>query len=83
MTFALFRVYAGVVSAGVGSVFGWLLGLWIAAEQFRLGGLFWLLGMLALIAAFGYEGYRGARKLRGAAPERFTWVTQEEFEGTI
>ena len=41
-----------------------------------------IVAMVALIAAFGYQAYRLARKLRGAPPDRFTWVTREEFEGT-
>lgn len=83
MTFALFRIYAAVVSAGVGSVWGWALGIWIATLGIRFGWLIWLAAMGMLIAAFGYEGYRLARKLRGEAPERFAWVSREEFEGSV
>ena len=82
MTFALFRIYASVISAGVGSVWGWSLGLWLASEEgvpHRIP--LWCLGVVLLCAGFGYAGYRWARQLRGSAPTEFGLVTREEFDG--
>ena len=81
-TFSLFRIYATFVSAGVGSVFAWSL-------LFLMGSLGvgikpWIVVpvmSLALIGLFGFVGYRWAKRLRGTPPERFSWVTPEEFEG--
>jgi hypothetical protein len=82
MTFALFRLYATAVSAGVGSVFGWSLGWWMMAKGVPRYGLpLWGLGMTSLILAFGIGAYRGARALRGEPPSSFTWITPEEFIG--
>jgi len=40
-----------------------------------------------LVVAIGWGGarlgYRIARRLRGRAPSRFTWITEDEFNGTI
>ena len=33
MAFALFRLYAAAVSAGIGSVFGWVLGGWMSWKR--------------------------------------------------
>jgi len=82
LTFALFRLYATAVSAGMGSVFGWALGWWMmvkAVPSYRLS--LWGLGMTALIIVFGMAAYKGARALRGEAPTNFTWITPEEFTG--
>lgn len=83
-TFFLFRLYATLVSAGIGSVFGWFLGWCMAASgapvHLRLG--FWVSAMITLIGAFGLGAYKGARGLRGEAPTRFTWISAEEFAGT-
>ena len=74
LTFALFRLYAAAVSGGVGSVFGWCLGWWMMTGG--LNGhvwlLVWMLCMLALITGFSVAAYRGARGLRGQAPDGFT-----------
>ena len=55
LTFVLLRLYAALVSAGIGSVFGWGLGWWMMAQS--LSGqaplLLWGVCMLALIALFG------------------------------
>jgi len=83
LTFALFRLYATAVTAGIGSVFGWCLGWWLLASEVIQHVLPWrLLGMPVLIAAFGYAAYKGARGFRGEAPARFTWISPEEFAGT-
>ena len=76
LTFALFRLYAAVVSAGIGSVFGWCLGWWMMARSVsgHVSLLFWGTAMLALIAGFGVAAYKGARGLRGEAPDRVTWI---------
>jgi hypothetical protein len=81
-TFALFRVYATVVSAGIGSVFGWCLGWWLLWKEVTRYVLpWWLSGMLILIVGFGTAAYKGARGLRGEAPTSFTWISPEEFAG--
>lgn len=41
----------------------------------------WSIAMLTLLAGFGLAGYSGARGLRGKAPERFTWISPDEFAG--
>lgn len=82
-TFALFRIYVTAISAGIGSVFGWALGWWIAAKEHTYLGLWWWpLVTLVLTAGFGTAAYKAARALRGKAPTRFTWITPEEFEGS-
>lgn len=82
-TFVLFRIYAATVCAGIGSVFGWCLGWWIMATNMNgyVSLSLWIPSMLALITAFGFGAYRGARGLRGKAPERFAFVTPAEYEG--
>lgn len=83
LTFALFRLYAAVVSAGIGSVFGWCLGLWMVAKSVsgHVSLLLWGICMLALIVGFGAAAHIGARGLRGGPPERFTWISPDEFAG--
>lgn len=82
-TFALFRIYATVISAGIGSVFGCSLGWWIAAKEHTYFGLWWwALGTIILVAGFGTAAYKTARALRGEPPTRFTWITPEEFAGS-
>jgi hypothetical protein len=72
LTFALFRLYATLVSAGIGSVFGWCFG-WKNVSHHLFS---WsLLGMLVLIVGFGTAAYKGARGLRGEAPMDFTWIS--------
>jgi hypothetical protein len=81
-TLALFRLYAAVVCGGIGSVFGWLLGWWMLADWApRFGLLLWLPAMLVLMVGFGLVAYKHARKLRGAAPTKLTWITGEEYLG--
>jgi hypothetical protein len=81
MTFALFRIYATLVCAGIGSVFGWGLGIAFAVNDVPNGLPLWIATMPILSAGFGFLGYRLAKQLRGKAPDRFTWVTPEEFDG--
>jgi hypothetical protein len=82
LTFALFRLYAAAVSAGIGSVFGWCLGWWIMVRGLGVyGWLLWGVGMLALVAGFAITAYKVARSLRGTAPKNFTWISEEEFAG--
>jgi hypothetical protein len=82
-TFALFRLYAAAVSAGIGSVFGWCLGWWLMARDQNgyVPFVIWGVCMLALVVGFGIAAYKGARGLRGQPPTRFTWITPAEFEG--
>jgi hypothetical protein len=82
MTFPLFRVYATVVCAGIGSVFGWCFGWLLMWREIDHTFLLWILGMLALTVGFGTAGYRAARSLRGKPAMKFTWISVEEFHGT-
>lgn len=82
-TFALFRLYATAVCAGIGSVFGWALGWWTAwKEVTSYGPVVWCVCMLALMTGFAMAAFKGARQLRGKAPTNFTWISPEEFMGT-
>jgi len=84
LTFFLFRFYAAGVAAGIGSVFGWSLGWWIMAHaEIRYGLAWWVTGMIGLIAVFATASYRGARALRGRQPTEWTWISPEEFEGSM
>jgi hypothetical protein len=82
MTLAFFRLYCALVSAGVGSVWGWCLLLWLGMQTAtKHTALVWIPGMIVLCAGFGWFGFRFAKQLRGAAPQRLTWITKAEFEG--
>ena len=82
LTFPLFRLYATVVVAGIGSVFGWLLNFVMLGNFVMEGHVFlWLVAMVLLILGFGAAGYRWARMLRGQAPTQATWLSAEEFNG--
>jgi len=84
MTFALFRIYAGLISAGVGSVWGWCLWIWLVLDsQIPYRVLLWGIGMVGFCVAFGYAGFHWAKNLRSDTPTRFGLVSQQEFEGTI
>jgi hypothetical protein len=81
-TFALFRVYATLIVAGIGSVFAWALSWWMLSRDTSHVWAWSLLSMLVLVAGFGAAAYRGARGLRGGAPKNLAWVSQEEFTGS-
>jgi hypothetical protein len=82
MTLALFRIYAMLVSGGVGSIWGWSVFLWLLVPPTSpYAFFFWVPMMIALCAGFGSLGRQFAKELRGEAPERFTWLTKAEFEG--
>jgi hypothetical protein len=83
ITFALFRIYAGLVSAGIGSVWGWCLWFWIiSSTELPYKFLLCVIAMLGLCIAFGYAGFRWAGDLRGGAPTKFAIISPEEFEAT-
>ena len=83
LTFALFRLYAAGVSAGIGSVLGCSLAWWMMSQSvsgyMRL--VFWTACTLTFAASFGAAAYKSARSLRGDAPTSFTWISPAEFEG--
>ena len=84
LTFGLFRLYATAVSGGIGSVFGSCLGWWIMVKGLGVcGWLLWGVGTLALVSGFAITAYKGARGLRGSPPKNFTWISEEEFAGTL
>ncbi len=80
-TFALFRLYATGVTAGIGSVFGWCFSWWLLAADVPWSWILGLAGMLASVFGFGIVAYKNARSLRGEAPTELAWVTHEEFDG--
>ena len=80
LTFPLFRLYAALVSAGVGSVFGWTIEFVMVAKGAHLR-ILWIATMCALIAGFGLCAYKWAASLRGPAPDTFTWISPAEFGG--
>lgn len=81
-TYALFRLYATLVTAGIGSVFGWFF-VWLMAawKPFIMSGLVSMLAIPLFMLLFGTLGFKHAHALRGQAPSRFTWITPEEFAG--
>ncbi len=69
LLFVVFRLYATVVCAGIGGVFGWGLGTWmIWSGVARLGPRSLIIGTLALVLGFGIAAYKGAHSLQGTAP---------------
>jgi len=86
VTFALFRLYAGFVTGGVAVLWGSLAGAIVASTLDApwevalvvVGGLVTALGWCGAVL-----GCRIARRLRGHAPLRFTWITEDEFYGTL
>jgi hypothetical protein len=82
MTFALFRIYAGLVAGGIGTVWGWCLGFWLLLNtQLHYRFALWGLAMAALCGGFGYTGFHWARLLRSKSPTIPGLVSQAEFEG--
>src|ERR1035441_9631677 len=65
LTFALFRLYATAVCAGIGSVFGWCLGFLLTARGVPHSLPLWIVAMLTIVAGFGTMAYKAARSLRG------------------
>jgi hypothetical protein len=82
LTFLLFRLYATVVCAGIGSVFGWCFAWTLLANEIDHTLPWSILGMVILTVGFGTAAYKAARSLRGKPPESFTWISAEEFHGT-
>ena len=83
LTFVLFRIYATLVCGGMGSV--WALSLSWTLLNFRVPNapLISLLAAIMICAGFGNLGFSLAHQLRGDPPDRLTWITAEEFKGTI
>jgi len=86
VTFALFRLYAGFVTGGVAVLWGSLAGAVVASSLDAPWEIaFVVVG--GLVTALGWGGavlgYRIARRLRGRAPLRFTWITEDEFYGKL
>ena len=82
VTFFLFRFYATVVVAGIGSVFGLGITLFAMIESpFPFAAWIAAISIPVLVALFGAKAYQNARALRGSAPTQFTWITPEEFAG--
>jgi hypothetical protein len=82
LTFLLFRLYATVVCAGIGSVFGWCIAWTLLENEVNHTLPLSILGMLVLTVSFGTAAYKAARSLRGKPAKTFTWITAEEFHGT-
>jgi hypothetical protein len=86
VTFALFRLYASFVTGGVAVLWGSLAGAIVATYLDAPWEVAFVV-VTALVIALGWGGAklgsRIARRLRGSAPARFTWITEEEFYGTV
>jgi hypothetical protein len=86
LTFALFRLYAGFVTGGVAVLWGSLLGA-VVASYLEAPWEVAFVVVTTLVTALGWGGARlGSRiagRLRGRAPSRFTWITDDEFYGTV
>jgi hypothetical protein len=85
LTFALFRLYAGFVTGGVAVLWGSLVGAVVASYLDAPWEIaFVVVGGLVVALGWGGArlGFRIARRLRGRAPLRFTWITEDEFYGT-
>ena len=85
-TFALFRLYAGSVTATVAVVWGSLTGA-VVASSINAPWEVAFVVTFTLVVALGWGGAmlgsRMARRLRGAAPKRLTWILEEEFYGLV
>ena len=85
VTFALFRLYAGFVTGGVAVLWGSLAGAIVASWLDAPWEIAFVV-VFSLVVALGCGGAvlgcRIARRLRGRAPLRFTWITEDEFYGT-
>ena len=66
LPFSIFRIYATLVVSGIGSVFGWCVGLWrlLYGYDGHASLVLWLLAMVALILGFGFSAFKGASGLR-------------------
>lgn len=72
-TYALFRLYVTLVTAGIGSVFGWVFVWFMAAwKPFIMSGLVSMLAIPLFMLLSGALGSKHAHALRGQAPTRFT-----------
>ena len=84
-TFALFRLYAGFVTGGVAVLWGSLVGAVVASYLDAPWEVAFVV-VTTLVIALGWSGarlgLRIARRLRGRAPQRFQWISEEEFYGT-
>ena len=85
LTFALFRLYAGCVTGGVAVLWGSLVGAVVASYLDAPWEVAFVV-VTTLVMALGWGGARLgsriARRLRGRAPMRFTWISEEEYYGT-
>ena len=86
VTFALFRLYAGFVTGGVAVLWGSLAGAVVASTLDAPWEIAFVV-VTTLVVALGWGGAmlgsRIARRLRGRAPLRFTWITEDEFYGAL
>jgi hypothetical protein len=86
VTFALFRLYAGFVTATVAVLWGSLAGA-IVATYLDVAWQVAFVVVTSLVVAIGWGGARLgsriARRLRGRAPQSFTWIREDEFYGTV
>jgi hypothetical protein len=81
-TFALFRLYAMFVAAGIGSVIGLLIVVVaIISKPFPEAEWVAAFSIPVLMILFGTIAYWHAHALRGKPPSQFIWITSEEFRG--
>lgn len=85
LTLALFRLYAGFVTATVAVLWGSLVGAVVATYLDTPWEVAFVV-VTAMVMALGWGGarlgYRMARRLRGSSPLRYTWISEEEYYGT-
>ncbi len=84
ITFALFRLYAGFVMGGAAVLWGSLVGAVVATyleTQWEVAFVVVTTLVIALGWAGARLGSRMARRLRGRAPERYTWISEAEYFG--
>ena len=77
LPFVLFRIYAALITAGIGSVFGWCFSQWITTTQTAHPFLCSLLVMFLLVAGFGLAAFRYAVVLRNEPPQTFALPTDD------
>ena len=81
MTLALFRMYATLVSTGIGSVLGWCFWFWLVVDtEVPHKFLIAIPSLLTLCVAFGCAGFRCARHLRPASTTSPGLVLKAEYE---
>jgi hypothetical protein len=81
-TLFLFRLYATAVSAGIGATLAIGFDFYLLASYHESWASWAALLLIPILTGLlGTFAFRTARTFRGSLPERFPWVTPEEFSG--